>query len=297
MSEIHGAVGAYVVNALEGAELSEFETHLATCETCRREVVEFSETAGHLGSLVETAPPPALRNSILSAIREVRPLPPELPADSPEAPTAPQRLSLARDDIGTSRQLDAGEQWWDDPTTPTEVAVGDEAGSRSAAVTGDGAVDELAIRRTRRSARVWALVAAAAFVVALGLGGWVVNLHQDRAPVAASTLEAQLLAAPDLRVVTIAMKNGGEASFRVSKSLDKALFVGRSLPAPGAGKDYQLWTIKGATAVPDRTFGGGATAQTWFGGDVTEADGAAITIEPSGGSTKPTLPILATVEL
>lgn len=294
MSEIHGAVGAYVVNALEGAELSEFEAHLATCETCRREVVEFSETAGHLGSLVETAPPPALRSSILAAIREVRPL----PADSSDAEPSPRRLSLARDDIGTSRQLDVRAHVVNGGSAFREGEQGDEPDAWAAAATSVGVGDELAVRRTRRTAQVWALVAAAAFVIALGLGGWVVNLQQDRKPpVAASTLEAQLLAAPDLRVVTIGMKNGGEASFRVSKSLDKALFVGNSLPTPGEGKSYQLWTIKGAAAVPDRTFGGGATAKTWLSGDVTEADGAAITIEPSGGSAKPTLPILATVQL
>ena len=45
MSEIHGAVGSYVVNALDPDELEEFEAHLAVCPTCSREVVEFGETA------------------------------------------------------------------------------------------------------------------------------------------------------------------------------------------------------------------------------------------------------------
>ena len=38
MSEIHGAVGSYVVNALDPDELDEFEAHLAVCPTCSREV-------------------------------------------------------------------------------------------------------------------------------------------------------------------------------------------------------------------------------------------------------------------
>ena len=33
MSEVHSAVGSYVVNALDGTELDEFEEHLAVCET------------------------------------------------------------------------------------------------------------------------------------------------------------------------------------------------------------------------------------------------------------------------
>ncbi len=48
MSEIHSAVGAYVVHALEGPELDEFETHLAGCPACQREVVEFRETVAEL---------------------------------------------------------------------------------------------------------------------------------------------------------------------------------------------------------------------------------------------------------
>ena len=41
MSEIHGAVGSYVVNALDPDELDEFEAHPAVCPTCSREVHEF----------------------------------------------------------------------------------------------------------------------------------------------------------------------------------------------------------------------------------------------------------------
>ena len=58
MSEIHSAVGAYVMNALEGDELDEFQAHLAECPTCQREVVEFRETASDMSLLSHTAPPP-----------------------------------------------------------------------------------------------------------------------------------------------------------------------------------------------------------------------------------------------
>ena len=286
MSEIHGAVGSYVVNALDGAELSEFEAHLAVCETCRREVMEFSETAGHLGSLVETPPPPALRSSILAAIQQVRPLPPEIPADAPADAARPARLALAHDS-----DTDGGTRADPIPHGARPINPVDAAPSSTP-------VDELAVRRSRRTTRLLTLVAAAALVVALAMGGWVANLRQDRqAPVAASTVEAELLAAPDLKVVTTKLKNGGEVSFRVSKSLNKALFVGEDLPSPGAGKEYQLWTIKGAAAVPDSVFGSGSFQKTWLSGDVRAADGAAVTIEPSGGSQVPTLPTIGSVEL
>lgn len=268
MSEIHGAVGSYVINALDSPETREFEAHLAVCETCRREVVEFSETAAQLGHLVEAPPPPALRASILSAIREVRPLPPVEVRETSEPEFLPRRMNVAptsRDDASVARQV--------------------------------APVDELAVRRSRRMTRVLAFAAAAALVIALGLGGWVVNLRHNQAQVASGALEAQLLAAPDLKVVTTPMKNGGVASFRYSRSLDKAMFVGEGLTAPEQGKAYQLWTIKGPAAVPDRLFAGGQAQKAWLDGDIQDADGAAVTLEPSGGSKTPTAPILASVNL
>jgi hypothetical protein len=267
MSEIHGAVGSYVTNALDGPELSEFEAHLAVCETCRREVLEFSETAAQLSLLAETPPPPALRSSILSAIAEVRPLPPE------------ETVEVRAD--GAPRRLPA-------PDSPGP------GGSHLR----EARVDELAVRRSRRATRLLTFAAAAALVIALALGGWVVSLRQDQqGQVAGAALEAQLLAAPDLKVVTTKMQNGGVASFRYSRSLDKAMFVGNGLAAPGEGKAYQLWTIQGAAARPDQLVNGGTTQKAWLSGDVRSADGAAVTIEPSTGSTTPTAPILASVTL
>ncbi|MDQ1484075.1 MAG: hypothetical protein QOF35_2151 [Actinomycetota bacterium] len=264
MSEIHGAVGSYVVNALDGEQLDEFEAHLAVCETCRREVVEFSETAAHLGSLVATTPPPALRASILSAIREMRPLPPESPppTEDKSAPAGP--LTSAGD--------------------APHVLVD----------------DKLTVRRQRRSARMLAFALAAALVAALGLGGWVVNLVQSQhAQVAESTLETQLLSAPDARIYTTKMSNGAPVSFVVSKTLDKALFIGKDIPATAPDKTYQLWTLRanGTVAIPDNIFTGGQTRKTWLGGNIQNASGVAVTIEPSGGSSKPTQAPVVSVNL
>lgn len=258
MSEVHGSVGSYVVNALDSAEKDEFEAHLDTCPTCRREVVEFSETAAQLGSLVETPPPPALRASVLSAIREVRPLPPEV-ADPPI-------------------------EW--DTDAPLAVST-------------PPAVDELAVRRARRTSRLLSLAVAAAMVVALGLGGWVVNLVQDRqAQSAEATLEAQLMTAPDVKHYNILLKNGARVAVAVSKSLNKGLLVGKDLPNPGERKQYQLWTLThGATnAVPDRVFDGGAVQKTWFTSDLKAADGVAVTVQAHGGAQIPSKDVQALVK-
>lgn len=266
MSEIHGAVGSYVVNALDPSELDEFEAHLAVCPTCSREVIEFCETAAELSLLATvSAPPPALRSSILSAISEVRVLPPILPPLSNDAEeTAPRRASI----------------------------------KPIAATVSPAPVDELALRRQRRRTRVLSLAVAAVMVVALSLGGWVFSLVRDQqSQVADQAAETQLFAAQDVKVFTSTMKNGGKISFVVSKGLNKALFIGDNLPTTGPDQTYQLWTLQGQAATPDSLVAGGASRKQWFTGQVQDSTGLAVTIEPEAGSKTPTTPIQAAAQI
>ena len=85
----HGAVGAYVADALDDDERTVFEQHLEGCENCRREVAEFTETAAELTWLSEATPPPSLRTSVLWQIATVRPLPPEQTVETPASPVSP----------------------------------------------------------------------------------------------------------------------------------------------------------------------------------------------------------------
>ena len=251
MSEIHGAVGSYVVNALDASELEEFEAHLAVCPTCSREVIEFCETAAELSLLATVAaPPPSVRSNILSAIKEVRPLPPEQAQPGSQVPFAPI------------------------------------------------AVDELALRRTRRRTRVLTALVAAVMVVALGLGGVVYGLVQQRqSQIAQDTLETQLFSASDVKVVNTASLNGGQVSFVASKSLNRAMFVATDLPEAGAGKRYQLWTIVGMP-IADNQLEGGASTRQFFTGNIRDAAGLAVTIENAGPPpAQPTSAILASAEI
>lgn len=261
MSEIHGAVGSYVINALDVNELDEFEAHLAVCPTCTMEVVEFCETAAQLSLLAaSSAPPPALRSSILSAIQDVRPLPPEAPTPVVADPVPPRRVL-------------------------SETAAPAKH------------VDELALRRERRRGKILSLAVAAVTVVALSLGGWAFSLVQARqSQVAEASLETQLLTASDLKVYTTKTANGGDVSFRVSKNLNKAMFVGNGLPALDAQHRYQLWTLQGEIATPDGLVDGG-TQRTWLDGPVDASSGLAVTIEPRQGSEIPTRPVQAAVIL
>jgi anti-sigma factor RsiW len=257
MSEIHGATGSYVLNALDAGELEEFEAHLAVCPTCSREVVEFCETAAELSLLAAAPPPPALKGSVMSAISGVRVLPPEAPAEE-EVPTPGPH-----------------------GRRPAEAAVT------------TAPVDELALRRQRRLTRVLSLAVAAALVVALGLGGWVVSLTSRETPVATSTLETELLNAPDVKGYTVPLTGGGEATFVASKSLGRALFSSGDLPALPADQTYQLWTLSGSLTepgviTPDNLVSGSGAVKSWLRGPVGQSGALAVSVEPAGGSEQPT---------
>ncbi|HEY6683752.1 MAG TPA: anti-sigma factor [Propionibacteriaceae bacterium] len=259
MSEIHGAVGAYVVNALDPDELEEFKAHLAVCATCSREVVEFGETAAELSLLASVPPPAALRGSILSAISEVRPLPPEPPAETAPAKPAPNGTLTVAADI------------------------------RHAA-------DELALRRQQRRARVLSVLVAAVVAAAVALGGVVYTLVQARqAQVAQQAAETELLTAPDVQTYSATMKDGGQISFVVSRSLNRALFIGKDLPAVGSDRTYQLWTLEGERAIPDNLVAGGGDRKEFFREPLSGVTSLAVSIEAAGGAQQPTPSTIQTV--
>jgi anti-sigma factor RsiW len=78
----HEDSGAYVLDAMEPRERQAFEAHLADCAACRRDVREFRETLSGMKELIGQPPPPALRASVLAAIRTV----PQLPPDGDQEP-------------------------------------------------------------------------------------------------------------------------------------------------------------------------------------------------------------------
>lgn len=268
LHELHIDVGCYVADALDTDERAAFEAHLEHCESCSREVVEFSETSAELARLVAMTPPCAIRGSMLSAIESVRPLPP-ITGD-------PVALGWSEGEVG-----------------PGPRAVSSSKGRPS---------DDLAARRAKRGSRrnrvLTGLIAAAA-VVALVLGGFVFSLNQQRqtdvAAQAAAARQNELLSAPDAKIYTTT-RDGAQYSFVVSKQRNAALFIGTELANPGADKTYQLWTLQGRTAVPDALVAGSTNTQ-WFTGPITDSTSLAISVEPAGGAQQPTPPILAQVTI
>lgn len=267
LHEMHIDVGCYVADALDTDERAAFEAHLGHCESCSREVVEFSETSAELARLVAMTPPRVIRGSMLSAIQSVRPLPP--------LTGAPKALSSSTGEVGPAPRV----------LNPSTSSTDELSARRSA-------------RGSRRNRVLTGLIAAAA-VVALALGGFVYSLDQQRqADVVAGTAETrqrELLSAPDAKIFTTS-RNGAQYSFVVSKQRNAALFIGTDLASPGADKTYQLWTLQGRTALPDALVAASASTQ-WFEGPITDSTSLAITIEPASGARQPTPPILAQVRI
>ena len=269
MSEnVHESAGSYAVHALDAAALAEYEAHLATCATCQDEVDGFGETAAELSMLVEATPPAGMRNRILDSIIGL----PQAPADDD---TVVRPLPRARQSTGPRRAL-PGSEPVEEPEPPQ--------------------VDELALGRQRRRARFLSMAVAAMLALAVGLGGVVYSLVQERTTqVASQRLEEDLLRAPDAKIILKDLAGGGRATFVVSKQLNRAQFIGTDLPDPGEDR-FQLWTGVGElddpnhlvardVQIPDR----GGNVKAFFSGDITQSDFLAVNLEPAGSTPpKPT---------
>jgi anti-sigma-K factor RskA/putative zinc finger protein len=295
MSDLHEAAGSYALNALDPAELDEFEAHLATCEICRDDVAELCEVAAELSLLALAAPPPSLRDNILATIQDTPQLPPE-ESDEPADDTVLNNGS--RSAVESRRAVPTSQPRRALPAT----AVPDEPESPVPAV------DEVAQRRQRRRSRFLTGLVAALLALAVGLGGVVYSLVQDRqAQVAQISLEQQLYAAPDVEFRPTDLKGGGKATFVFSQQLNRALFIGSDLPDPGSDKRYQLWTMNGPepkwvvatsitrdTQITDRD----AAVRVFFSGDIAGADWLCVSLEPKDNlSNRPTVPPAGAAEV
>jgi anti-sigma-K factor RskA len=132
--------------------------------------------------------------------------------------------------------------------------------------------------RRRRAWSWWprfAAVAVPALAAAVvGLAIWNVSLHGDL-----SGLHSQLFhgTAGNLRGVgNVVVKSDGNATLYASIR-----------PAP-AGKTYEAWVIRGKVALPAGLFQGGGTVNLRLSQDARPGDVIAVTVEPAGGTRKPT---------
>ncbi|MCX4572407.1 anti-sigma factor [Streptomyces sp. NBC_01571] len=159
------------------------------------------------------------------------------------------------------------------------------------------------VRRTRGLSR-WALAACVA--AAAAFGGTAVWQHERARDAQHQARDAErrtadltaVLAAPDAKSRTARLAGGAGGTVVVSASRDKAVFISSEMAKPPSGKVYQLWfddagTMRSAGLMdPHRT-----SEAVLLDGNVAKASGMGITVEPAGGSARPTSAPLALLDL
>lgn len=254
---LEAQAAAYALDALDDEETAQFEPHLARCGLCRQLVAEAVTVVSHLPNLVRPEEAPhALRERVVAAARAQMETP---------APAKPQPIAAA----GGWRAAGLRRLWWQRFRSRGEPAL------------------------------EWA--AAALLLCTLGLGTWNVSLRQQAQAQAAraAEYEAVLEAAAGGRVVTLmpasaAAPRNARAALIIppAGSGEAPGLVISNLAPPAPDRSYQLWLIDGQTPRDAGVFRSrGATAEIVpVQGDPRRARGAAITVEPAGGSRAPTAP-------
>ncbi|MFG2633255.1 anti-sigma factor domain-containing protein [Streptomyces sp. NPDC048362] len=252
-AERHDLTGAYALQALEDDERAAFERHLARCEACGQEVAEFTATAARLALACSVPARPALRERVLDRITGVRQVAPVV---------APVRRARGRSPWG-----------------------GGPAGRAGWSPRGGGAAR-------------WALAASVAAALFGGVAVWQYERAQDAREQVARARRggddlAGVLAAPDARSRS-ARVAGGTATVVVSAGRDRAVFLASRMDPPPRGKVYQLWFADGGTMRSAGLVDPGRGSQAvLMSGEVGEASGVGVTVEPAGGSPRPTSAPLA----
>lgn len=276
--EKHLLSGAYSLNALTPEEAADFEAYAEGSEEARAETASLSDTAVRLGLSTEPVQPsPELKNRLMAAIRTTPQLEPT-PQVQPDAVSQPAQ--------GASSP----------PPQPSPV---EQPQRLEDAAPLESRAEQKA--RARWFARPVTILAAAAAAVLLFVGGTLVGQLSER-PAGNPALQAQaaslvqLSAAKDVQRAEGTVAGGGQATVIWSLQLRRSAVVLDELPALPADKTYQLWYIDTAGAKPAGTFEPAASGTTWhvLDGTMSGGDTVGVTVEPAGGSAKPTTkPIVA----
>ncbi|MEV7603238.1 anti-sigma factor [Kitasatospora sp. NPDC089797] len=150
--------------------------------------------------------------------------------------------------------------------------------------------------RPGRRAGAWTKFAlAACLAVATGAGALAVQQHgqAERARDRAAAVQQEsdrltaLLTAPDARTVTGSATGGsGVGTVVWSQERGRAAFLASGMPVPAAGTTYELWFDDAGTMRPAGLLPSGEGALL-LSGPLRGAKGVGVTVEPAGGSAKP----------
>ncbi len=240
--DLHTLTGSYALDALQGAELDEFERHLKHCSSCATEIRGLRETAARLSMAAAERPPAAMRGRMLALAERTRQLPP-LTDERPARRVWFPRISVAVAAVATAVAVVLG------------VSQIHSQSQLSAAQS------QLAAIRSQLSSA---------------------EAHNHAI--------TAVLAAADARLVSSRTSRGGTVTAIVSASESQLVVLTSSLPALPASEVYQLWLLGPTAPKPSGLLSrpqNGRTQPVLASGPVKGYD-LGITVEPAGGTLKPT---------
>ncbi|QHD84124.1 anti-sigma factor [Gordonia sp. JH63] len=267
------------LDALSADELRDVQARVAAAPQdlqtlFDKQVRATREALAALSKTTATPPPPTLRDRILSAARADAGLDaPDVAAPGAEAPTGP----------GSPPPQQQSAPAATDPSVPAPVTPTIESDDR------------------RRLPRRWTYLAAAAVAaVAIGAAGWVMGESSSPEPEVrplASPAE-QVFSAEDLRSTGGPVATGNVTVY-LAKSADTGVLVMDSVPPPQPGTVYQMWLIGpgGARSAGTMTDQDVEPVTTAVLSGINDASTLAFTVEPPGGSDRPTTTPVAQLSL
>jgi len=247
--ETHTLAGAYAMHALNAADNSRFERHLARCPECAAEIAEFGEVAARLAAAAAAQPPRALKDQAMAAAARVRQLPP---------------------------------------------------------LTGEAAADRMPRRRPGwLPRRAWAarltLGAACASLVLAGIFGVTASteLHQLSQDQVRSRQVAAVLTARDAVMLDAKVRTGGMAAVVMSRRERALVFAATGLHVLPTSQCYELWLIGPGGDTPAGMLPAPRQGRTGpvIASGLASGDRLGLTIEPAGGSKRPTTPMILELAL
>jgi anti-sigma factor RsiW len=252
-------LGAYALDAVDGAELVDLEEHLATCPRCRAELDGLREAAGALGNSVEP-PPEELWSRISDHLGD--------PLSEDEEPPPMPELTAVRSERSPFRAPSPGRTRRTRSNTLLFGAVA-VAASAVAVVLGIGLV--------RSQQNVTNLQQSVAHEQTAA--------HQSPAEVALHTRGHRV----------VSLVNGANVVLArfVIVPAGRGYLVSSSLPALQSDQTYQLWGTVGTTSISLGVLGASPHGSTFTIAGAPLTAKLALTAEPSGGTITPTGAIVA----
>ena len=275
--DLHVLTGSYVLDALTSSEREDFERHLHHCPSCQAEVRGLRETAARLAMAKSSRPPARMESAVLAATYRTTQLPP-LPGE--RAARNLQRVRSSRLFSGPERvrasRLFAGLRGTGRRESGLRLPAPRSNAQRSNS------------RRWTQMPRLAGAVAVASVAAAVGLGITQISTqHQLDTVQASNAAITRVVQAPDARIEKKATADG-TVTVVFSSQRDAAVITTSKLTALPSGRVYQLWVMSSAGARSAGLVSQPVQASQVLAAGVRSGDKIGMTVEPAGGTSKPT---------